>query len=184
MTLRDLTHKDLIVMIYMNNFSILRYSARGRRAVLHTALHSAQGKALQNTDGLAVPGSSSVSWAKPHHHYASSLFSKIIRTHRNHQTLMRKQIHARENNSDILRPNLPRAPTNAVSTYQRKTICGIWKTKIITLRCSTCWRLKSLLNPRNMQGVKGFSFVRADFPHGSWLGYKNTLSWQYSSSVN
>lgn len=54
MTLRDLIHKDLIVMIYMNNFSILQYSARGRRVGLHTALHSAQGKALRTLMCLAA----------------------------------------------------------------------------------------------------------------------------------
>lgn len=111
----------------MNNFFILLVSKRNKGCVTHSTSFNRE-KAFQNSDGLAVPGSSSVSWAKPHHHYASRVFSKIIRTPRNHQTLMRKQMHTREKNSDILRPNLPRAPTNAVSTYQKKTICGIWKT--------------------------------------------------------
>lgn len=156
----------------MNNFSIFLHPARGRMVVLHTALHSAQGKALQNRDGLAVPSSSSGSWAKPHHHCASSLFSKIIRTHRNHQTLMRKQMHTREKNSDLLRPNLPRAPTNAVSTYQRKTICGTWKTNNRSEMFNLLAAKKSA-KPQKQARCKGLQLCQSWFSTWKLAGLQN-----------
>lgn len=129
---------------------ILTYSTKGKK-VTYTALHSAWGKSLQDSDNSDCswgdqPAVSQSAGSKtpstPHspHHYENipkymSLFSKIISTHRKHPGIssapnINEEIIAWDNTTGILGPNLPRDPTNAMSTYKRKIICGFWQTNL------------------------------------------------------